>query len=341
MPISRLNNKVIAITSGDPAGIGPELILRSLSSIKARGIKFIIIGDKIVFDNAGNKLKNKIRHLCKYETVSKSDLKNLRKSVNLFDLNIIGKKKYFLGKATKLCGTAAAEYVLEADRLIKENLVHALVTAPINKNAVNLAGYNWRGHTEILARLSGTKNFAMSFIAGQFKVVLMTTHIPLSKVAQNLKSTDICEKIELTEKYLKKYFRIKNPTIGVCGLNPHASDNGLFGDEEKMIIKPAVAAARRKKINVLGPTSAEKLFYDAYNGKIDALIAMYHDQALIALKMILRDQAVNLTLGLPYIRTSCSSGTAYDIASKFIAKETTMTAAIKLAIELSAANKKA
>ena len=340
MPIYPLNNKVIAITSGDPAGIGPELILRSLSTIKVRGVKFLIIADKAVFDKARNELKNKIPHLCKYELVDKKNLKNLKEKISLLDLNIIGQRKYSLGKVSKLCGKASAEYVLEADRLINKKIIHALVTAPINKDAVNLAGYNWKGHTEVLAKLSKSKNFAMSFIAKQFKVVLVTTHIPLSKVSQKLKSEDIYKKIELTNKYLKNYFKISHPSIGICGLNPHASDNGLFGNEEKKIIKPAVVRARKKKINALGPHSAEKLFYDAYHKKIDAVIAMYHDQALIALKMILRDEAVNFTMGLPYIRTSCSSGTAYDIASKFIAKENTMTAAIKLAVQLSTAQKK-
>jgi 4-hydroxythreonine-4-phosphate dehydrogenase len=335
MPISRLNNKVIAVTSGDPAGIGPELILRSLSSIRQKGIKFLIIADKVVFDNVRNKLKGKIKHLCEYKTVYKNDLADLKEKINLYDLKVIDKKKYSLGKISKLCGKASAEYVLEAERLIKNNIAQALVTAPINKDAVNLAGYNWKGHTEVLAKLSGSKDFAMSFIARQFKIVLATTHLPLSKVNQELKSEDIYKKIILTNKYLKYYFKIKNPSIGVCGLNPHASDNGLFGDEEQKIIKPAVIRARKKKINVSGPDSAEKLFYDAYHKKIDALVAMYHDQALVPLKMILRDEAVNLTLGLPYIRTSCSSGTAYDIASKFIAREKTMTSAIKLAVKLS------
>ncbi len=340
MPISPLNNKIIAITSGDPAGIGPELILRSLSSLKTRSVKFLIIGDKTVFDNVSKKLKNKIKFLCKYKTISKNDLSDIKEKISLLNLNIIGKRKYSLGKVSKLCGKASAEYVLEADRLIKKNIAQALVTAPINKDAVNLAGYHWKGHTEVLADLSGSKNFAMSFIAKQFKIVLVTTHLALSKVNQKINSEDIYKKIKLTNRYLKDYFKIINPSIGVCGLNPHASDNGLFGNEENEIIKPAVLRARKKNINVLGPTSAEKLFYDAYHKKVDALIAMYHDQALIALKMILRDEAVNLTLGLPYVRTSCSSGTAYDIASKFIAKETTMTAAIKLAVKLSTIHKK-
>jgi 4-hydroxythreonine-4-phosphate dehydrogenase len=258
--------------------------------------------------------------------------------VNLLDLDII-KGKYPKGKINRLCGEASARYIIKADELIKKGSIAALVTAPINKDAVNLAGYNWRGHTETLAKLSKTDNFAMSFVAGPLKIVLATTHIALKKVSKKLKKDDILNKIILADKYLKRYFNIRKPLIGICGLNPHASDNGLFGNEEKNIIKPAVKEAKKKKIRARGPLSAEQLFYEAYHKKIDAVIAMYHDQALIPIKMVLRNKAVNLTMGLPYIRTSPSSGTAFDIASKFIADETTMSEAIKLAINLTKTKK--
>jgi 4-hydroxythreonine-4-phosphate dehydrogenase len=344
MPISRLNNKIIALTSGDPAGIGPELILRSLSKNRFSGCKFIIIGDKKVIDETKKKLARKVKNICRYNLIDENYFNNLRQAgqlkqrVNLLDLDII-KGKYPKGKINRLCGEASARYIIKADELIKKGSIAALVTAPINKDAVNLAGYNWRGHTETLAKLSKTDNFAMSFVAGPLKIVLATTHIALKKVSKKLKKDDILNKIILADKYLKRYFNIRKPLIGICGLNPHASDNGLFGNEEKNIIKPAVKEAKKKKIRARGPLSAEQLFYEAYHKKIDAVIAMYHDQALIPIKMVLRNKAVNLTMGLPYIRTSPSSGTAFDIASKFIADETTMSEAIKLAINLTKTKK--
>jgi 4-hydroxythreonine-4-phosphate dehydrogenase len=334
MPISQLNKKVIVITSGDPAGIGPEMIIKSLSSLKAPNLRFLIIGDKTVFDNVKKRLRKKTKNICNYNIIKKADLSSLKSQVNLLDLNIIGKRKYVLGKASKLCARASAEYILTADKIIKKKIARALVTAPINKDALNSAGYKWSGHTEVLAKLARINNFAMSFVAGHLKIVLVTTHLPLMQVSRNLKTRDILKKIKLLNNFLKKYYKIKRPNIGVCGLNPHASDAGLFGDEERKIILPAVKGALKENIAACGPTSAEKLFYDAYRKKVDGLVAMYHDQALIALKMVLRDQAVNVTLGLPYIRTSCSSGTAYDIAPKFIADETTMKEAIKLAAKL-------
>jgi 4-hydroxythreonine-4-phosphate dehydrogenase len=344
MPISPLNKNVIGLTAGDPAGIGPELILRSLSKNRFSGFKFIIIGDKIVFDEAKKKLACKVKNLCRYNLLDEKFFNSikqagqLRKRVSLLDLNII-KGKYAKGKISKLGGEASARYVIAADQLMKKGLIAALVTAPINKDAVNLAGYKWKGHTETLAKFSKTDNFAMSFVAGPLRVVLVTTHIALNEISRKLKKADILNKIILTDEYLKKYFNIKKPLIGVCGLNPHASDNGLFGSEEKNIIYPAVRTAKKKNIKARGPLSAEQLFYEAYHKKLDAVIAMYHDQALIPLKMVLRDKAVNLTMGLPYIRTSPSSGTAFDIASKYIADETTMSEAIKLAINLTKAEK--
>jgi 4-hydroxythreonine-4-phosphate dehydrogenase len=174
----------------------------------------------------------------------------------------------------------------------------------------------------------------MMFVAEHIKTTLVTTHVQLKKVSSKLKTGDILNKIELTYDFLKKSFNIKNPLIGVCGLNPHASEQGLFGGEEQKIISPAVKQAKKKKIRTIGPESAESLFYKMYNKQIDAVISMYHDQALIAVKMVLRDKAVNLTLGLPFIRTSASSGTAYDIAGRLEASSLSMEEAIKLADNL-------
>ncbi|MCK5306610.1 MAG: 4-hydroxythreonine-4-phosphate dehydrogenase PdxA [Candidatus Omnitrophica bacterium] len=321
MRTSQLNNIRIGITAGDAAGIGPEIILKALAKVKDKSVSFLIIGDYEVF----KKVKTKL---------ARRGINYLPRGVNFLDMNIIGKRSYKLGRPSKLCGRASIAYIKEAANLIRDKKIDALVTAPINKEAISLAGCKWRGHTELLAHLAGIEEVAMMFVAEQFKIILVTTHVALSKVNKILNPRLILKKIELADRYLKGYFRIKRPLIGVCGFNPHASDGGLFGKEECDSILPAVKMAKRKKINVMGPESAESLFHQAYHGKIDALICMYHDQALIPLKMILRDKAVNLTIGLPYIRTSPSSGTAYDISARTIARPESMIEAVKLAASL-------
>lgn len=343
---SKSNKLYIGITGGDAAGIGPEIILKALSKIsarsgpaygtKAKDISFLIIGDYSVF----KRVQKKLTHLnIKTPTLSLinkvRDLHLSKIKINILDLKIIGNRSYKMGMLNKICARASMEYIMKAVDLVKDKVIDTLVTAPVNKESLTQAGYDWPGHTELLAHLTKTKEFAMMFLADNLKVVLVTTHLALREVSRNLKSKDIFRKIKLTQAFLKKYFQIKNPSIGVCGLNPHASDGGLFGKEEKDIILPAVKKARKINIKIRGPESAESLFYEAYHKKIDAVVCMYHDQALIPVKMILRDKAVNLTLGLPFIRTSPSSGTAYDISKRFMASSESMIEAIKLAIYLS------
>lgn len=335
MPISQLNKLYVAITAGDAAGIGPEITLKALSKIKVKNISFLIIGDYSVFKKVQDKLsslKIKTPYLSLIKDVC--DLHSSKNRVNFLDLKIIGKKTYKMSVPSRICGEASIKYMEKAVDLIKKRLVDTLVTAPINKKAINLAGYKWPGHTEFLAYSLKAKETAMMFVTENLKVILVTTHVPLSKVSTLLKSKDIFSKIKLIDKTLKDYFLVKKPLIGVCGLNPHASDGGLFGNEEKKIILPAVKKAVSLDIKAKGPLSAEALFYQAYHKKLDGLVCMYHDQALVPLKMILRDKAVNLTLGLPCIRTSPSSGTAYDISFKLKANCETMVEAVKLAIIL-------
>ena len=326
----------IGITAGDPCGIGPEIILKALAKIDVKDVHFFIIGDYSVFKRVKDRLKYRNIKTPHFTIIRSLDnLSKISKRISLIDLDIITKRKFCMGKAHKVCGYASVEYIKESVNLAKKGIINALVTAPINKKSIHLAGYKWPGHTELMAELTKTKKYAMMFIAGHIKVVLVTTHLPIKEVSNGLRSQDIYEKIRLSHMYLKRYFNIKKPLIGICGLNPHASDGGVFGDEEEKIILPAARKARKDKINVVGPESAESLFYKMYHKEIDIVICMYHDQGLVPIKMILRDKAVNLTLGLPFIRTSPSSGTAYDISPKFIASEASMMEAIKLAIRLS------
>jgi 4-phospho-D-threonate 3-dehydrogenase / 4-phospho-D-erythronate 3-dehydrogenase len=333
MLTSQLNKAIIGLTAGDPAGVGPEIILKALSKISAKETSFLIIGDYSVFTRIQKKLKAKNIKTPSFNVITNiNDLSHER--INLLDLNIIGERKYKMGQSHKICGKASFAYIKKGIDLASGGLINALVTAPVNKQALSLSGLRWPGHTEILAHFTKTDEVAMMFVAENLRVVLSTIHIPVKKISSQLKCEEIFKKIKLTDEFIKRYLNVDKPLIGVCGLNPHASDGGLFGDEEERIILPAVKKAKKRKMQVIGPASAESLFYKMNRGEIDALVCMYHDQGLVPLKMILRDKAVNLTLGLPFIRTSPSTGTAYDISDKLIASPLSMIEAIKLAVLL-------
>lgn len=283
---------IIAITAGDPAGIGPEIIKKALARPEiSRRASFLVVGD-------------------------------------------ISGKKFKSGSPGPGSGRASIDYIDEAVCMIKKGAANALVTAPISKIAASEAGFKFPGHTEYLAHLTATKKFCMMLAGGSLRVVLATRHIALKDVSKKLNSAEIYDAIMLTATSLKKYFKIKNPKIAVCALNPHGGENGLFSDEEKRVIMPAIKKASRKLQNITGPLPADSLFYNAHKGMYDAEIAMYHDQGLIPLKMTARDTSVNITIGLPFIRTSPAHGTAFDIAGKGVANPSSMIEAIKLACQL-------
>ena len=207
----------------------------------------------------------------------------------------------------------------------------AIVTAPINKEAINLAGFDYSGHTELLAELTNTKNFAMMLVGGVLRIVLVTTHIALKDVSKNLSAKKIYSKIKIAYHSLQNLWKIAKPKIAVCALNPHCGEGGLFGNEEETIITPAVNNAKKLGINAVGPLAADTLFVRAKDGEYDAVVCMYHDQGLIPLKMHSFGKGVNITLGLPIIRTSVDHGTAFNIAGKGIADEGSMIEAIRVA----------
>lgn len=227
----------------------------------------------------------------------------------------------------------AADWVVEgAKRCLKAEL-SALATAPISKELLPRAGYAFVGQTELLAHLSRTKRFAMMLAGGPLRVALVTTHAPLRDVPKLIRTSKILEVIELTDEICRR-FGIRRPRIGVAGLNPHAGEGGLLGHEEQRVIAPAVQHAARRGIAASGPHSADTLFYRAAHGQFDAVVAMYHDQGLAPLKLIAFDDGVNLTLGLPFVRTAPDHGTAPDIAGKGIARPNGMIAAINMAARL-------
>ncbi|MDP6381120.1 MAG: 4-hydroxythreonine-4-phosphate dehydrogenase PdxA, partial [Phycisphaerae bacterium] len=212
--------------------------------------------------------------------------------------------------------------------------IDAIVTAPIHKQAVKMAGYPWPGHTELLAEKFASPRVAMMFAGGPFRVVLATIHIPLAEVPAQLTTEGILDAIRLAEAALRRWFVAHEPRLGVLGLNPHASDGGRFGDEEARVIVPAIEQAVGQGIDAAGPLSADTAFRQAIEGRFDCLVAMYHDQALIPVKTIAFGQAVNITLGIDCIRTSVDHGTAYDIAGKGIADASSMVSAIRMAAEM-------
>lgn len=300
---------------GDAAGIGPEIVIKSLMSGDVRA-NCIVIGDaaqlgSVLLPSANGRSNN---------TIAVHDLKNLPEH---FDI----------GVDAAVTGKAAGQNIVAAVDLWREGQIDALCTAPISKKAINMGGYDYPGHTEMLAELTGTKQFAMSFFAGDLRVVLLSTHHSLRDAIAMVEKERIAELIRFTAEQMRRLLG-REPKIAVAGLNPHASEDGKFGTEERDEIVPAIEECQEAGISVSGPYAPDTVFLRGHKGEFDAIIAMYHDQATIAVKSISFGHGVNVTLGLPLIRTSVDHGTAYDIAGKGIADASSMTIAINLAAEL-------
>jgi len=317
---------------GYPAGIGPEIVADVLAKPSIRKIaSFLIIGDSLVFEKACKVISKKVPFDIVYNLKEVAFRKG---RVFFLDLENVSKKNFRFGTISKIYGKASIEYLKEAVSIARSRVSDLLITAPIHKYAAELAGFKYSGHTEFLAKKTDARKYAMLLMGGPLKVALATTHIPIKDIACSISKEKILDKLILTDRYLKKYFGIKKPKIAVCGLNPHAGDKGLIGDEENRIITPAINLARRKRIDAIGPLAADGLFYNIYKGQYDATLCMYHDQGLVALKMVARDKAVNITLGLPFIRTSPGHGTALEIAGRKKASSESMEEAIKTAVKI-------
>jgi 4-hydroxythreonine-4-phosphate dehydrogenase len=325
-----IKHPLIAITMGDPGGIGGEVALKALSIIGPQSkSKFVLLGDYKHWVSIARKLK--FGHPLIW--VNEAELgREIKKGVAVLDLG--GVKKIQWGKINAVNGAAAVRYVCEGARLALSGEVDALVTAPINKEAIHKAGCPFPGHTELLATLSNTQSFAMMMVGGPFRIVLQSIHVSLEKSLQSVKPALVWEKLALTHRTLRRWFAIKNPRIAVAGVNPHAGENGAFGTEEIKILKPVIQKAQKLGWKVSGPHPPDTLFYWASQVPYDAILCMYHDQGLIPLKLAAFDSGVNLTLGLPFIRTSPDHGTAFDIAGQGKAKPHSMVTAIRLAEQL-------
>lgn len=307
-------NKLIAITMGEPAGIGPEVIAKALSKAALRRLaRFMIIGDWNVF-----------RLYCP----------RLPGNVSFLDMKNFPAGKIRLGHPHPLTARASLQYIDKALELIAQKKMNALVTAPVSKKAVSSLNKKFPGHTEYIAHYFHIRRFAMMFVGPTLKTVVATRHIPLQQVPQAVTSQHLYETILLTECALKEYFKIKHPKIAVCGINPHAGEGGTIGKEEIRTLIPVIRKAQKNHLKVFGPFSADTIYYSANAKKYDVIIAMYHDQGLIPIKTLFFNRLVNLTIGLPFVRTSPAHGTAFDIAGQNKADPTSMAEAIKLAAEL-------
>ncbi len=310
-----MERPTVAITMGDPAGIGPEVVLRALSEERVRErVRPLVVGDRALLEYLSDRLGIRLPEEDDVIGVSNLDPHSIEP-----------------GMASMECGRAMIEYVEEAVRGCLEGRFHAMVTAPINKQAARLSGFRFPGHTEFIAHLTGTTNYAMMFATDTIRVVLVTIHTPLSSVPALLEEEEVYRIIDLTDETLRLYFGLENPSIALCGLNPHAGEDGLFGNEEEEIIRPAIERARKEGIEARGPYPADTLFYRAQKGEFDCCIAMYHDQGLVPVKLLSFERAVNVTIGLPIIRTSVDHGTAYELAWKGVAGHENMMSAIELA----------
>lgn len=322
----------VGITMGDPAGIGPEVVLKAVAEDEVRKVCLpVIIGDAQLLAHTARTLDLQSG----YDIVRKGEpLPEPLTEPLIFHLDNIGG---FVepGIESGAAGKAAAGYIEAAVELCAAGSIDAIATAPINKRSLFLGGYSFPGHTEFLAHLTGTEEYAMSFVAGNLRIVLLSTHVPLVQAIRMVERDRLIRTITLTHRELRRW-GLERPRLAVAALNPHGAEGGLFGVEEAAEIVPAIEACRSiDEINVQGPFSADTVFLRASRGEFDGVIACYHDQAMIAVKCLSFGDAVNVTLGLPFIRTSVDHGTAFDIAGKGLAEHSSMMAAIKLAAELS------
>ena len=323
----------IGITVGDPAGIGPEVSLKAAFRPEVLDLCApVLIGEatSLVGWACRLGLPDVMRILSPEEAIPRGV-----GAPFIFPLPLPANalSSLELGKEQALGGQAAAAAIETAVELCRAGRLDAMATAPINKKSLALAGYPFPGHTEFLAHLTGCDDFAMTFISPKLKVALLTTHVPLREVHRYVKQRDLERLIRLIDRELRK-FGWARPRIALAALNPHGGEGGLFGEEESLEMRPAIDRCRAESIDVSGPHPGDTVFVRAARGEFDLVISCYHDQGLIPIKCFSFGEAVNVSLGLPIIRTSVDHGTAFDIAGRGIADESSMIAAIKLAAEL-------
>jgi 4-hydroxythreonine-4-phosphate dehydrogenase len=322
-------NHQLGITMGCPVGIGPEIIIRYCRQhIASRPAFPVVLGDPGVLRRCAAELDAEV------DIVPWQPGDKVREgTLSVLPLSDLGAELHW-GQPTLETGRAMALYIEEAVRLLKTGILAGMVTCPIGKAALNLAGYQYPGHTEMLAALCGCDDYAMMMAGNRLRVTLVTIHVGLAEVPALLSVEKIVRLIEITGRALQNDFGIDNPRLAVAGLNPHAGEGGLFGDEEKRLIVPALARAKALGWPAEGPFPPDTVFNKAVAGQYDAVVCMYHDQGLIPFKLLHFEDGVNVTLGLPIVRTSVDHGTAYDIAGQGKANAASLAAAVDLAARI-------
>lgn len=320
---------IVGITMGDPAGIGPEIICMALSRPEVYAeSRPLVIGDAGVLESA----RLITRSPLSISVVNAPGAGGYKPGcMDVLNKSVLDPKTFTWGRPTAATGSAMIQYISTAVDMALHDDIAAVVTCPITKTAMKLAGSRYHGHTEMIAEQTGAPEFAMMLAGAKLRVVLVTIHVALKEVPRLLSVDTILQTIAITAASLKERFGIDRPRIAVAGLNPHAGEEGMFGDEEIRLIAPAIRQAQEKGMDASGPYPPDTLFYHALSGRYDAVVCMYHDQGLIPFKMVHFEDGVNTTLGLPIIRTSVDHGTAYDIAGKGVAAPGSLIAAIRMA----------
>jgi len=326
----------ILITMGDPTGVGPEIIVKALQEGLFDRVKrpLLVAGDAVMLERAAKVFCVDCQVVEDSVGLASHRLQIGARTLPLRQLSALTADQAPWGRPSPQCGRAMVDYIEWACARCQAGEAAAMVTAPINKAAIHAAGYDFPGHTELLADRCGVDKVVMMLAGSRLRVCLVTTHLSLAAVPAVLSSAEIVQTIRITATAMQNFFGLSRPRLAVLALNPHAGEEGLFGDEEERLIRPAINAARQEGIDASGPHSADTLFHFAVNGAYDAVICMYHDQGLIPLKLLHFEDGVNVTLGLPIIRTSVDHGTAYDLAGTGRASAASLVAAVQMAEEM-------
>ncbi|MGC6388241.1 D-threonate 4-phosphate dehydrogenase [Ewingella sp. S1.OA.A_B6] len=323
--------KIIAVTMGDPAGIGPEIIIKALAEGELSGTKAVVVGCAVTLRRILALGITPAAELRIIDAVAQAHF--APGVINVLDEPLADPNALVPGKVQKEAGDLAYRCVKRATELAMAGHVHAIATAPLNKEALHSAGHLYPGHTELLAKLTHSRDYAMVLYTDKLKVIHVSTHIALRKFLDTLSHERVETVIQMADTFLR-CVGYQDPRIAVAGVNPHAGENGLFGDEEIKIVGPSVEKMKAKGINVTGPCPPDTVFLQTYEGMYDMVVAMYHDQGHIPLKLMGFYDGVNITAGLPFIRTSADHGTAFDIAWTGKAKSESMAISIQLAVQL-------
>lgn len=320
MELAATVKPTVAISMGDPSGIGPEVALRACAWLR-REARYILVGDRAVFESTARRLR-------------------VKAPSSIIETSTLRAAERRPGKPSPAGAEAAYRAILRAVALVQQGEADALVTAPVSKQAIRSLGYDFPGHTEVIAKLAGNAAVRMMMSGSTLSIVLVTTHIRLSEVPQALTAANVADTAVIAFRALVEHFGVRRPRLALAGLNPHAGEGGAFGDEEARILAPAIAAAAARGVRLDGPHPPDTIFARARSGEFDAVVSLYHDQGLIPFKLLHFHDGVNVTLGLPFPRTSPDHGTAFDIAGRGTADPSSMASAIQLAVKMSAHGKR-